>query len=421
MLKSIAPNKVQIGMFVEGFEGSWWQHPFWRSRFVISNPKDLERVRASEVSAVIIDTTKGAEPLEGTQPAPASSEQMPGGGPQKSADPAQKIAHARTAAATDVSASTKVYFDENARAAKIVDRSKKVVKQIFDGARLGKAVRSADVVDVVEEIAESIERSPKALLGIVRLKSKDEYTYLHSVAVCALMVNLSRQLQLPEKEVRDMGVAGLLHDVGKMAIPETVLNKPCRLDDDEFAIVKAHPEHGYALLTQGIGLPEAALDVCRHHHEKVDGSGYPFGLNGDQLSQAAKMGAICDVYDALTSNRAYKEAWTTAAAIGAMRSWEGHFDPKLLFAFMQSTAIFPAGMLVRLRSNRLAVVLENGRRTTQPRVKAFYSATDREMIAPQVVIIDDSLAHDQIMSEENPRHWALENWAELQDRLIHDS
>jgi putative nucleotidyltransferase with HDIG domain len=418
MLKSIAPSEIQLGMFVEGFEGSWWQHPFWRSRFVINNPKDLERVRASEVSAVIIDTAKGAEPLEGAQPAPTSSDRS---GLQKSADPAQKIAQARMSAAVDVSASTKIYFDENARAAKIVDRSKKIVRQIFDGARLGKAVRSADVLDVVEEVAGSIERSPKALLGIVRLKSKDEYTYLHSVAVCALMVNLSRQLKLPEKEVRDMGVAGLLHDIGKMVIPETVLNKPGRLNDEEFAIVKAHPERGYALLAQGIGIPDAALDVCRHHHEKVDGSGYPFGLTGDQMSQAAKMGAICDVYDALTSNRAYKEAWTTAAAIGAMRSWEGHFDPKLLFAFMQSTSIFPPGMLVRLRSNRLAVVLENGRRTTRPRVKAFYSATDREMITPQVVIIDDSLAHDQIMSEEDPRHWALDNWAELQDRLIHDS
>jgi putative nucleotidyltransferase with HDIG domain len=405
-------------MFVESFEGSWWQHPFWRSRFVINNPKDLERVRASEVSAVIIDTAKGAEPLEGPRPAPTSSDR---GGLQKSADPAQKIAKARMSAAADVSASTKIYFDENARAAKIVDRSKKIVRQIFDGARLGKAVRSADVLDVVEEVAGSIERSPKALLGIVRLKSKDEYTYLHSVAVCALMVNLSRQLQLPEKEVRDMGVAGLLHDIGKMVIPETVLNKPGRLNDEEFAIVKAHPERGYELLAQGVGIPDAALDVCRHHHEKVDGSGYPFGLTGEQMSQAAKMGAICDVYDALTSNRAYKEAWTTAAAIGAMRSWEGHFDPRLLFAFMQSTSIFPPGMLVRLRSNRLAVVLENGRRTTRPRVKAFYSATDREMITPQVVIIDDSLAHDQIMSEEDPSHWVLDNWVEVQDRLIHDS
>lgn len=415
MLQCIPPDKIQLGMFIEGFEGSWWQHPFWRRRFLLSTPDDLEKVRSSAVSGVFIDTSKGI----GTQP----QRDRPRSDPVATEPSAQKIAKARETISSGAmsSARTKIYFDENARAAKIVDRSKKIVRQIFDEARLGKAVRSGDVIEVVEEIADSLERSSKALIGIVRLKSKDEYTYLHSVAVCALMVNFGRQLHLPEKEVRDLGVAGLVHDIGKMGVPADVLNKPSRLDDDEFALVRAHPEHGFSLLEQGVGLPDAALDVCRHHHEKIDGSGYPYGLRGDQISRAARMGAICDVYDALTSDRCYKQAWTTVQAIDAMRGWDGHFDPRLLFGFMQSVAIFPTGMLVRLRSNRLGVVLENGRRATRPRVKAFYSVPDREMIAPEVVIIDDNLAHDQILSEEDPRHWAIENWVELRDRLIHDS
>jgi putative nucleotidyltransferase with HDIG domain len=292
------------------------------------------------------------------------------------------------------------------------------MKTIFDGARLGRAFHSEEVRAVVEEISASVLRNAHALIGVTRLKSKHEYTYLHSVAVCALMINFARELDLEESIVRDLGMAGLLHDIGKMGVPDEVLNKPGPLDDAEIAIVRAHPIEGHRILTEAGEAPELALEVCLHHHEKMDGTGYPDGLSGETISLASRMGAICDVYDALTSHRAYKQAWAPVEAITAMASWEGHFDQPLLFRFMQSILVFPVGMLVRLRSNRLAVVLDPGRRATAPRVRAFYSTTERAMLKPQDVTISNSFADDQIVSEEQPDAWGLLGWESQRERLL---
>ncbi|MEA3540629.1 MAG: HD-GYP domain-containing protein [Pseudomonadota bacterium] len=301
-------------------------------------------------------------------------------------------------------------------ATRVTNQSKKVMREIFDSARLGKAVQCASVTAVVADVTSMIEKNRQAFLKVLRLKSKDEYTYLHSVAVCALMINLGRQLKLDEARIADLGTAGLLHDIGKMLVPADVLNKPGRLTAEEFAIIQTHAERGSQLLEEIGAVPDLALDVCRHHHEKMDGTGYPSRLPGAQISLAARMGAICDVYDALTSNRVYKQAWTPVEAITRMRSWEGHFDSALLFSFMQSIETFPVGMVVRLRSNRLGVVLDNGRRASRPKVLAFYSTRDQEWIEKDIVVIGESLSRDAILEEVDPAHWGIERAAI--DRLM---
>ena len=153
----------------------------------------------------------------------------------------------------------------------------------------------------------------------MRLKTKDDYTYLHSVAVCALMLVLGRQMGLEGEALRSVGGAGLLHDVGKMAIADEVLNKPGRLTDSEFDLIKTHPVRGWEILQASEIGDATVLDVCRHHHERVDGSGYPDRIQGEALTLFARMGAVCDVYDAVTSDRAYKQGWEPA---------EAHKEPK---------------------------------------------------------------------------------------------
>ena len=160
----------------------------------------------------------------------------------------------------------------------------------------------------------------------MRLKSKDDYTYLHSVAVCALMVALAKELGLSDEQVKQAGVAGLFHDIGKMAISSDVLNKPGALSDEEFGLVKGHPEKGHAILKASKEIDQVCLDVCLHHHEKVDGSGYPHKLKDDEISLFAKMGAVCDVDDAITSNRPYKAGWEPGISLQRMAHWTNHFD-----------------------------------------------------------------------------------------------
>jgi HD-GYP domain-containing protein (c-di-GMP phosphodiesterase class II) len=203
-------------------------------------------------------------------------------------------------------------------------------------------------------------------------------------------------------------MAGLLHDLGKALMPMDVLNKPGKLSDEEFAIIKTHPEEGYKLLLDGKGVSAAIKDVCLHHHEKVDGSGYPIGLNGESMSLIAKMGAVCDVYDAITSNRPYKAGWDPAESIKRMAEWKGHFDPSVFQAFVKSLGIYPIGSLVRLESGKLGVVIEQGEQSLlKPKVKVFFSTKSQAYLKPET--IDLARSAEKIASREDAAKWGIKD------------
>lgn len=273
---------------------------------------------------------------------------------------------------------------------------------------MGKAIEAEAAAPLVEEISNSMLRNPGALVSIARLKTADDYTYLHSVAVCALMIALARQLGLDEQQTREAGMAGLLHDLGKAMIPAAVLNKPGKLTDAEFTVVKSHPEEGHKLLLAGNGASEIARDVCLHHHEKFDGSGYPAGLSGEAISLYARMGAVCDVYDAITSNRPYKAGWDPAESIRRMAEWKGHFDPAIFQAFVKSLGIYPVGSLVRLESGKLGVVVEqNGQSLLKPRIKVFFSTRSQSYLKPE--IIDLARSAEKIAGREDAEKWGIKD------------
>jgi putative nucleotidyltransferase with HDIG domain len=236
----------------------------------------------------------------------------------------------------------------------------------------------------------------------------DDYTYMHSVAVCALMIALGKQLGLSGQTLKDTGMAGLLHDVGKMMIPGEVLNKPGKLTDEEFNIIKDHPRKGWEILNISKGANAVALDVCLHHHERVDGKGYPEQISGEDLTLFARMGAVCDVYDALTSNRCYKNGWEPGETIRKMAEWkDGHFDERVFHAFVKTIGIYPSGTLVKLKSGRLAVVVEQTKNNLlTPIVKVFYSTKANEPVMPETV--DLSTATDSIANVEAAEKWGFD-------------
>lgn len=399
MIRRIARQDVALGMFVHRLEGSWFTHPFWRSKFLLETIEDLEAIRESDVTAIYIDEAKGrplAPPAEAATETTGSPEPLPAAVPKR---PIRSGSYRRNIKPTHVA-------EELGRAQKIVDSSKAAVKRLFADVRMGNAISLPDVLPVVDEISDSVARNSSALIGMTRLRTADEYTYMHSVAVCALMINLARHLGLDEAMMRDVGMAGLLHDVGKIEVPLDVLNKPGRLTDDEFAVMKSHTERGHDVLRTNGNVPELALDVCLHHHEKIDGTGYPNRLNGEEISLFSKMGSVCDVYDAMSSQRCYKAAWTPAESIAKMYSWRGHFDETLLDAFIRSVGIYPVGTLVRLQSDNLAIVIgHNAQRLTRPHVRIFCSASEPRKV--DIRDLDLTRSYDTIVSREDPRNWGF--------------
>jgi HD-GYP domain-containing protein (c-di-GMP phosphodiesterase class II) len=197
-----------------------------------------------------------------------------------------------------------------------------------------------------------------------------------------------------------------------MAVPAAILQKPGKLTDDEFNAVKQHPAEGHKMLLATPGMPAAALDVCLHHHEKTDGTGYPEGLKGEQISLFARMGAICDVYDAITSNRPYKKGWCPAESLRRMAEWsKGHFDERLFAAFIKCIGIYPVGTLVRLKSERLAVVVEqtSGHSLIKPKVRIFYSARARGYLRPELIDLASPAVTDSIVAREDASAWGLQD------------
>ncbi len=401
MLKCIAVTDVRVGMYIHEFCGAWMDHPFWKTRFLLNSPKDLQRIHASSITELWIDTSKGLDVEAGV--AAASTEEV-----------AAKAEQVLASAEKPLPLGGVALEDEVRRAAKLCAHAKAAVIDMFGDARMGKALQFEQAGELVEEISDSIMRHPNALISLARLKNADEYTYMHSVAVCALMIALARQLDLDELQVREAGLAGLLHDIGKMAIPSPVLNKPGKLSDAEFAVVRDHPLAGSQMLLQSQQVSALVLDVCLHHHEKYDGTGYPHRLAGEQISLFARMGALCDVYDAITSDRPYKAGWGPAESIRKMAEWKGHFDPQMFQAFVKTVGIYPTGSLVRLESGRIGVVLEQqtGSLLT-PKVRVFFSAKSKTPIPQEVLDLAKLAGRERIVARESAEEWGFRDIDQL--------
>ena len=422
MLKKIRVDQVRLGMHLHALEGAWMDHPFWKTRFVIREVEQLKKLQDSVIAEVWIDPEKGLDvpdeppaPLPAPAPAPATRTMPATETATATASPPAQPASRPAPSSTPVPAPSRSFAEEMRTATAVCEKGKAQVKKMFNEARLGRAIDAEALMPLVQEISDSVIRNPGAIVSLARLKTQDDYSYMHSVAVCALMVALGRELGYDEEQCRTAGTAGLLHDVGKALMPLGILNKPGALTDAEFDVMRSHPVRGFELLQEAHGTVPEAMEVCLHHHERFDGGGYPHKLPNDQLNQLVRMGSICDVYDAITSNRPYKMGWDPADSIGKMASWKGQFDPVVFATFVKSVGIYPTGSLVRLHSDRLAVVIEqNPAALTAPVVRVFYSLKSQMPVSLQRLDLSGGTS-DRIAGRESPEKWKFtfldELWA----------
>ena len=398
MFKKVDSSQLKVGMYIHDLSCDWMTHPFVRNRFLLRSDEEIRKIIAAGIHDVVIDNTKGLD----VQDAPTV------------AQAAEATERELIQLATAPQVVTRVSLGmELARATQLRKQAAGMVRTVMADVRLGNAVDIDRVQPMVQDITESILRNPGALMGLLRIKTKDDYTFLHSVSVCALLVAFCRARGLDAATTHQAGLGGLLHDTGKALVPDQILNKPGPLSPEEFAIVKRHPRDGHEILLRTPELGPIPLDITLHHHERRDGSGYPDGLAGDAIGELAQMAAIVDVYDALTSERSYHRAIAPAEALRKIYEWSKfHFNPIFVQDFMRCVGIYPVGTMVKLESGRLAVVIEaHESNLLAPKVNVFFSTRSNAYIKPETLDLSRGLGFgggDKIVGHESAAKWQVD-------------
>jgi HD-GYP domain-containing protein (c-di-GMP phosphodiesterase class II) len=394
MIKRLQTTELLVGMFVHDLDAGWLDHPFFASQFQIKDEQTIQRIASAGLRHVYIDTKRGrdAEGGDAASAVDAAVDQRLDSIDEPSAEP-----RARVPAAAEMDSARNLYRATTS-----------VVRNLMASSRSGRQVDVASLDPLAERMVQSAFRNPHALTGVSRIKTKDEYTFMHCVGVSALLVAFAREMQLPEQQIHDIAIGGLVHDIGKAVVPQKVLNKPDKLNDDEFRAMRDHVTHSRNLLVGAPGISQTALDVALLHHERMDGTGYPAAKPGSEISLVGRMSAIVDVYDALTSVRVYKAAWEPTLAMKKLVEWSpDHFDAELVQRFVRCIGIYPVGATVALTSGRVGIVIEQGEKLVQPIVRIVYNRKHRRFERPR----DLDLAHaadERIEEAVDPRKYGID-------------
>jgi putative nucleotidyltransferase with HDIG domain len=388
LLKKIKIDQFKLGMYVHDLNLVWPAHPFEWHCFSIEDTDMLHKIIGSGIGEIEIDTAQGidAESVADEFDVPVPEESSLISVYLSKLSPQEEFEHARH----------------------LYSNASKFMQDFMKDVRLGKQIQLKQCESVVDNIFYFMLRCPATFLPLAQMKSRDEYTFQHSVSVAALAVAFGRVLDLPAEEIKEVALGGFLHDIGKSKIPDKILNKPGNLDDAEFAIIRSHVAHTSELLKEVRGISEIAFNAAAQHHERFDGSGYPLGIKGDQISLHGQMIAIVDVYDAITSVRVYHKGMPPAEALRKMYEHrDAHFNARLVQAFIKGIGIYPAGSLVRLQSEKLGIVREvHSDKLLQPLVQLFYDVKKLRYIEPETV--DLSTSNDEIVSHESFEKWGID-------------
>lgn len=401
MIKKITVQQLRAGMYVSDFNAGWLEHPFALNSMKVTNDEQLKKIRESGIRELFIDTSCGMDVSD----APTSEE--------AAASIERELESFARAGKLKPPERQVSLADEMGRARNTFSEATKVVRAVMDDARLGRQIELESSRAVIEKITGSVMRNNNAMMAMRRLKHLDDYTFLHSANVCAMMTAFCCSLGMDLATIHDIALGSLLHDVGKMRVNLSLLVKPGKLTEDEFRLLKSHVLLGSDLLRQMKGIPKIAFDPVELHHERFDGSGYPRGLKGAEISQVGRMAAIIDVYDAITSNRCYGKLVSPADAVRKLFEWSRfHFDPELVQVFVRSVGIYPVGTLVRLESGRLGIVVEQRENELlTPVVRVVFDAKRNYYIAPEDIDLSKRVGAggaDRIVSHESAEQWKID-------------
>ncbi|MFM9934819.1 MAG: HD-GYP domain-containing protein [Novosphingobium sp.] len=391
MLKRVQTAEIKLGMFIEKLEGSWFKHPFWKSRFLLAEQWMLEVLQGSTVETVIIDTAKGLDTAPAPVPAAAAA-------PRAQAVPARTMPLAASRPTATHFAARAATAREFGTARKIADRHSKVVSRVFLEARLGRGISARYVDPLIDDIYASVQRNLYAFNGLLRCREDSEETYRHALATSALMIALARQMKLPPSDTREAGMAGLLMDIGAGQDAATGMRSGLQDTAGEADQRSQHVLVGHALLKAAGDIPDQVLKVCLRHHERLDGSGYPHGLAGGDIDRMSRMAAICDSYDRLVGGADGASVLDPAEAIRKLGENDESLDPEIMRSFIEMLGIYPIGTFVELRSGRLAMVVdEDPSDKTLPTAYTFWSRPLGKRIKGEIIEMSQCYGADEIL------------------------
>jgi putative nucleotidyltransferase with HDIG domain len=376
MIKKIRIEHLDVGMYVADFNTPWFNHPFLSGRKKIRNARDIKAILEHGIYELYIDTAKGRDSSRAVPIAEAGKPLLEDAepGPDGSVGPLQVTV--TTDSTTGPPEDGSSFRAELRKAREIYQEAETTVRCLFDGVRLGRGVDGEKARRTVDEMVGSIFRNRDALVSLVRIKNFDHYTLHHCLNVAVLSLVLGAQLGVLDQELQRLGIGAILHDLGKIGVPDRILGKSGPLSLDECEVIKTHAAHGARLLLAAESIPNESATVALNHHERYDGSGYPRGLQGHHIGKFGLITAIADAYDAMTTDRVYQTSMLPHHALKKMYGWAGiHYHPIYVQKFIQCLGIYPVGSVVRLDTGETGVVARQNRDSLlQPWVRIVVGA-----------------------------------------------
>lgn len=392
MIKKITINQLRPGIFVHDFNCDKSSTNLILNPTLIKDVKIIDILSSWGIKEVYIDTARGLD-VEKAKP---------------QLEVKQEIDSAFHELAQKHPESTRsVPLKEELEVAKnIKTRATTVIENVMRAIRAGRPMETESAVELIEEMDQSLARNKDALVLLTRIRQKDEYTLMHSISVGAYVLNFCSLNKLPHQQTMALAIGALFHDIGKTKIPLEILNKPGKLTDTEFVEMKRHSLYSAEVMQGAKDLPEEAYDMGLHHHERYDGTGYPHGLKGGEITYGSQLCAIADVYDALTSDRCYKVGIDRIEGLRKLYEWSDyHFNKELTYSFIRGIGVYPIGTCVKLESGRIGVVVGSTESADQPVVRLFY---DENKQMPLLVHDLDLLnSEDRVIMYEDAAKWDL--------------
>jgi HD-GYP domain-containing protein (c-di-GMP phosphodiesterase class II) len=396
MIKRVPISALKVGMYITDLNNDWIPHNTQRRRGVIKKEETIEKIRRMGVEFVYIDATKGLD----TQDAETAAE----------VDRENESALQRAGEQTPGLRPHVPLAEELVIAQKIHSQAQGLVGDFMNNVKMGAAIDIAPIHQLADELQHSVFRNANALSCLGRIREKDNYLLEHSVNLSVLMSLFGSHRGLSEDILHQTIVGALLHDLGKILTPDEILHKPGRLSPEEFEVMKLHARHSRDILASTEGIGELTVITAAQHHERLDGTGYPEGLKGEEISEYGRMVAITDVYDAITADRVYHKGMTPTQGLKKLLEWSGdHLDPLLVRQFIRCIGLYPVGSLVLLESGRLGVVVETNEEDQRlPAVRVMYHTKFRMPITVKTIELAKPGTQDRILRAVDPDEYKID-------------